>query len=141
MYIRFVKTLIMKKLLYYFITLLLITSCATSHKNSVTKSKNMVKIANDSLEYEIIIMDIGFETYLNSIAKPINFYSQSFYENKNKLYVTEWNYRALNPLKYNPSIYQNRIDYNPNTNYGLEVNYKLYNYFKFVEHKYKQHFF
>lgn len=131
----------MKKLLFYFIILLLITSCATNYKNSIAKSKSIVKIANDSLEYEVIIMDIGFETYLNSIAKPITFYSQSFYETKNKLYVTEWNYRTLNLLKYNPSIYQNRIDYNPSINYGLDVNYKLYNYFKFVEHKYKQHFF
>ena len=95
----------------------------------------------DSLEYEIIITDIGFETYLNTIAKPENFYSQEFYENKNRFYVTEWNIRAQNPLRYRSDIYENQIDYDFNVDYGLEVNYKLYNYFKFIEYKYNQRFF
>ena len=136
----------MKTLIYALVFILVIISC-TSYKNtSEIKKQNQtedeyVRIANDSLEYEIIIMDIGFDTYLNSIAKPMNFYSQSYYEIKNSFYVTEWNNRHRNPMRYDSNIYENEIDYQPHTNYGLEVNYKLYNYFKFVEYKYKQRFF
>jgi hypothetical protein len=134
----------MKTLLYYFAIGLLISACTSTTKTATQNtdtSKEIVRIANDSLEYEIIIMDIGFETYLNTIAKPMNFYSQEYYENKNRFYVTEWNIRALNALRYRKDIYENQIDYDFNVDYGLEVNYKLYNYFKFVEYKYKQRFF
>lgn len=134
----------MKTLIISFLVLLLITSCNTTSKTTSSNTENLpenaVRVANDSLEYEIIIIDIGFESYLHSIARPANFYSQQYYETKNRFYVTEWNIRAQNPLRYNSSIYENVIDYNFNTNYGLDVNYKLYNYFKFVEYKYKQTF-
>jgi len=134
----------MKNIFYYATIGLLIVGCSSSTKttsNETNLPKEVVRIANDSLEYEIIIMDIGFETYLNTIAKPENFYSQEYYENKNRFYVTEWNIRAQNPLRYRSDIYENEIDYDFNVDYGLEVNYKLYNYFKFVEYKYNQRFF
>lgn len=134
----------MKTLFYYVAIGLFVAACSSTTKTA-TKEGNLeqevVRIANDSLEYEIIIMDIGFETYLNTIAKPMNFYSQEYYETKNRFYVTEWNIRAQNPLRYRSDIYENQIAYDFNVDYGLEVNYKLYNYFKFVEHKYRQRFF
>jgi hypothetical protein len=123
---------------------LFIAACSSTTKTATQEtstSQEAVRIANDSLEYEIIIMDIGFETYLNTIAKPMNFYSKEYYETKNRFYVSEWNSRTLNPLRYRKDIYENQIDYDFNVDYGIEVNYKLYNYFKFVEHKYKQRFF
>ena len=132
----------MKKILYYLAIGLFIVGCSSTTKTTTTKDtilpEGAVRIANDDLEYEIIIIDSGFETYLHSIAKPANFYSQQYYETKNKFYVTEWNIRAQNPLRYNSTIYENVIDYDFNIDYGLDVNYKLYNYFKFVEHKYKE---
>lgn len=134
----------MKNLIFALVTGLLVLACGTSSKTIKSKNdlpEHAVRIANDSLEYEIIILDIGYDTYLNSIAKPMNYYSQSYYETKNRFYVTEWNIRNRNPLRYSSGIYENQIDYDFNTNYGLEVNYKLYNYFKFVEYKYKQRFF
>ena len=103
-------------------------------KNSKEKP---VIISNDSLEYEIIIIDTGFTLYLNTIAKPKNYYSLNYLENRNNMYVTNWNLRALNPLKFNSLIYENRIDYSPQIRYGLEVNYKLFNYFQFAQQKYK----
>lgn len=132
----------MRKLIYYLVIGLFIVSCSSIPKPTANKDNTLpegaVRIANDELEYEIIIIDIGFETYLYSIAKPANFYSQSYYETKNKFYVTEWNIRVQNPFRYNNLIYENTIDYDFFTDYGLDVNYKLYNYFKFVEYKYKE---
>jgi hypothetical protein len=123
--------------LVIFIFIVGCNSSKTTLKSTESTQEQPYRIANDSLEYEIIIFDLGFETYLQTIARPANFYTQQYYENKNRLYVTEWNLRAQNPLRYNNQIFENRIDYDFNTNYGLDVNYKLYNYFKFVEYKYK----
>lgn len=132
----------MNNLILSFLTLVLFTSCSTTQKTTTNSSlpKDTVRIANEELEYEIIIIDAGFNSYLHSIAKPMNFHSENFLEIKNRFYVTTWNNRAKNPLNYNSSIYENVIDYDYNTHYGLEVNYKLYNYFKFVEHKYGEKF-
>jgi len=136
----------MRQLIYYLAIVLFLFSCGTTSKTSTTLPakelpEGAVRIANEALEYEIIILDIGFEPYLYTIAKPDHFYSQDYYESKNKFYVTQWNIRARDPLRYDNSIYENVIDYDFNTDYGLDVNYKLYNYFKFVEYKYNQHFF
>ena len=132
----------MKNLIYYLAIGLFIIGCSSTTKTITTKDAKLpegaVRIANDTLEYEIIIIDIGFETYLQTIAKPANFYSQEYYELKNRFYVTEWNIRVLDPLRYNSDIYENTIDYDFNVDYGLDVNYKLYNYFKFVEYQYKE---
>jgi len=133
----------MKTIIYFIAITFLLVSCGTT--NSTTTKDNLpdgaVRIANEELEYEIIIIDPGFETYLASIAKPASFYSIDYYEAKNQRYVTEWNIRFRSPQQYNTSIYENEINYDFNTNYGLDVNYKLYNYFKFVEYKYRERFF
>ena len=130
----------MKNLIYFFAIALTVISCGTTNtKNTSDSKKDMeeaVVISNDSLEYEIIIYDIGFSTYLNTIAKPMGYHSQNYLEAKNNFYVVEWNIRANNPIRYG-DIYENQIEYSTNIDYGLEVNYKLYNYFKFFEKKYK----
>ena len=114
-------------------------SCsATSTKqtfNSKQKEEPVV-IANDSLEYEVTIIDVGFNYYLQSLAEPIGYYAQQYLETWNKLYVTNWNIRAQNPTRYDANIYFNVIDYDPKIDYGLEVNYKLFNYFQFAQRKY-----
>ena len=102
------------------------------------KKANEVRIANDSIEYEVIIIEPGFQVWLNSIAKPRNFYSQSYLEARNQIYISEYNYRVLQPLRYGGMMYELRIDYNYSTNYGYEVNYLLYNYFIYFQRKYKQ---
>jgi hypothetical protein len=134
----------MKDLFYYLTIGLFIVGCASTNKTTIKKDADIneeaVRIANDSLEYEIIIFDIGYKSYLLTIAKPDWYYSQEYLEIKNQFYVVEWNIRVQNPFRYNPDIYENLINYDPSIDYGLEVNYKLYNYFKFVEYKYKQIF-
>jgi hypothetical protein len=134
----------MKDLFYYLAIGLFLIGCASTPKtNTVTTNElpeGAVRIANDSLEYEIIVFDIGYEYYLEAIAKPEWYYTQSFLEVKNQFYVTTWNIRVNEPFRYNPEIYEQKINYDFNIDYGFEVNYKLFNYFKFVEYKYKQVF-
>jgi hypothetical protein len=102
------------------------------------KANDTVKIANDELEYEIIIIEPGFNFWLASTARPEGYYSQQFLETRNYQYVIEWNQRVLQPQRFNPNLYEMQIDYQPNIDYGYEVNYKLYNYFIYFQLTYKQ---
>ena len=128
----------LKHILTFFCIGVLLWSCGSSPlKNSSDTKEEPVVIANDSLEYEIIIIDIGFSAYLNSTAFPPGYYSQNYLENRNVQFVTNWNIRANNPARGNPNIYENVMDYQPTVDYGYDVNYKLFNYFLFAQNKYK----
>ncbi|CAM3372627.1 DUF6146 domain-containing protein [Zobellia roscoffensis] len=143
----------MKKLYFLlgiisFFTLCIVSSCKTT-KETVSisedekaafqqKEGDTITIADDSTEYEIIIIEPGFNFWLQSIAKPRNFYSQSYMENRNQVFVTNYNQRVAQPMRFNPSLYEQQINYEPHTDYGYEVNYKLYNYFIYFQRKYNQ---
>lgn len=137
----------MKKTAFIILLIAIIAACATP-KNSLaslpatnTVKGDTIRIANDSLEYEVIIIDPGFSTWLNSIALPRGHYSQFYLENKNRLYITEWNNRAQQPLRFDPNLYEMTINYDPQINYGYEVNYLIYNYMIYFQNRYKQRLF
>ncbi len=98
-----------------------------------------VRIANDSLEYEILIIEPGFNSWLVT-QRPRGFYSEQFLETRNRIYVTEYNQRVMQPQRFNPNLYIQQINYEPTIHYGYEVNYLLYNYFLFFEQQYRQRF-
>lgn len=136
----------MKTFIYTLLVIIFLFNCNTT-KTTVSKKEELqenikendtVKIANDELEYEIIIIEPGFNTWLASTARPEGFYSQQFLESRNYQYVVEWNQRVLQPQRFNPSLYEMQIDYQPTIDYGYEVNYKLYNYFIYFQLTYKQ---
>ena len=135
----------MKKYIYLVALLLcLIIGCNSSKPlisnadNKAITPNDTIRIANDSLEYEVIIIDPGFSTWLASRAFPRNYHSLSYLENKNLIYVNEWNNRAMQPQRYNPNLYEMSIDYSPNIHYGYEVNYLIYNYMIYFQNTYKQ---
>jgi len=138
----------MKNLTYILLIIAFIASCNTSKtaptkKEYTEKSENQklsdtVTIANDDLEYEIIIIEPGFNYWLASQAKAEGYYSQQYLENKNYQYVIEWNQRVNQPSRFDSNLYELQIDYQHNIDYGYEVNYKLYNYFIFFQQTYKQ---
>lgn len=101
-------------------------------------TNDTIRIANDSLEYEVIIIDPGFSTWLISSAYPRGYHSLAYLENKNQIYVREWNNRVLQPQQYNPNLYEMTINYEPFIHYGYEVNYLLYNYMIYFQNTYKQ---
>ncbi|MFC5683972.1 DUF6146 family protein [Flavobacterium sp. MAHUQ-51] len=133
-----------KRYIIPFLLGLIIISCVSQkntipQKASLTSSSNdTIKIANEELEYEVIIIDPGFNMWLASMAYPRGFYSQSYLETKNRLYINEWNNRFLQPQRYNRNLYEMSIDYDPNINYGYEVNYLIYNYMIFFQNNYRQ---
>ena len=115
---------------------LIITSCHSS-KNITSNNTEPVQIsesANDSTEYELIIFDTKFDTYL--VSQPsMEFYSNTYYQSWNSRYVIEWNIRHSSPLQYG-DFYETNIDYQPHIDYGIELNYNLYYYFLFIEKEY-----
>ena len=135
----------MKNYIYILLILFTIIACSTSKSNIVTTDKlkattsnDTVKIANEELEYEVIIIEPGFNFWLQSTALPRGYYSLSYMEVKNNLYVLEWNNRVRQPQLYSPNLYEMTIDYQPSTKYGYEVNYMIYNYMIYFQNKYNQ---
>ncbi|WNM18108.1 DUF6146 family protein [Flavobacterium capsici] len=135
----------MKNILVFLLLFALIIGCNSSKSgfkntdNQTNGSVNdTVKIANDELEYEVIIIDPGFNSWLLSTARPRGYYSESYLENRNYLFITEWNNRVNQPMRYNPNLYEMRIDYDPSIHYGYEVNYLIYNYMIYFQQRNNQ---
>ena len=125
----------MKNIVLTLLIILTLTSCHfdknivdKTNKGEINKPSDTVRIANDSLQYEVVIIDSGFNTWLASQARPRGYYSETFLENRNQIYVAEWNNRALQPQRYNPDLYEMQINYDNSIHYGYEVNYLIYNY-------------
>ena len=58
-------------------------------KNAAKVINDTVRIANEELEYEVIIIDMGFSTWLAANALPRGYLSQSIMEIKNNFYSFE----------------------------------------------------
>lgn len=141
----------MKNLIIILLMGLMVYSCGTTNDSSITGEDDpyanldmykgdTVKISNDSLEYEIIIFDPGYSYFLHAYAKPEGYYSLPYLENKNQFLVLDYNQRVRQPFRYPSSIYTQTINYDPSIDYGYDVNYKLYNYFVYLSHRYGQNF-
>ena len=113
------------------IILILVAISLPLHAQSDTLSFAPAEDESDSLEYELIVMDPGYETFLVS-QLPMEYHTQQYYETWNQRYVREWNYRHDHPFEYGDN-YETYIDYQPDIDYGLELNYRLYYYFRFYE--------
>lgn len=117
-----------------------LVSCQSNKKMTIENPEKItsdtIRIANEELEYEVVIIDAGFYSWFNSYAKPRGFYSQTYLEARNSIWVLQWNLRARNPQLMH--LYELPIDYQSNINYGYEVNYLLYNYLVYFQLTNKQ---
>lgn len=112
------------------------TSTSVAQNTAAKTSNDTIRIANDSLQYEVIIIDGGFNYWLNSTARPRGSYSQTHLESRNIPWVTEWNNRAMSPRNNRErELFQMPINYQYGTNYGYEVNYLIYNYLVYFQLK------
>jgi len=132
----------MKNCIILFLFGLLIYGCSASKSKSLavdnkTVVNDTIRIANDELEYEVIIIEPGFNAWLSQ-ARPRGYYSQSYLEARNLAWVLEYNNRVLQPMRFDPNLYGMQIDYRNGIDYGYEVNYLLYNYFVFFQNTYNQ---
>jgi len=135
-----------KKIIPFIIIIALIASCKSYNSNQTINNGNentlvendTVTISSDESDYEIIIIEPGFNSWLLFTARPRGFHSQQWLESRNTIMVQSWNQRNLQPSVYDPNLYELRIDYDTRTDYGYDVNYKLYNYFLYFQLTYNQ---
>ncbi|MDR6967247.1 hypothetical protein J2X31_001254 [Flavobacterium arsenatis] len=128
----------MKNFISFILIALVIISCSTT-KNTSPKNQEManstqndtVRIANDELQYEVIIIDPGFNSWLISRAQPRNFYTQSYMETRNRMWVTNWNINVNSGR--NRNLFEMTINYDNHIDYGYEVNYMLFNYLTYFQ--------
>jgi hypothetical protein len=108
-----------------------IAACAGNKKLAKVAINEHEEIAADSVEYELIVFDPGFETWFITHSKPEWYHSQEYYESWNKQYVSAWNSKAISPRF--GRIFESTIDYDYFTDYGMAINHKLFYYFQYVE--------
>ena len=89
----------------------------------------------DSAEYELIVFDPGFETWYMLKNSPALDHSIDYYKNWNYQYVQEWNHKS-GTSRYS-RLLGPPITYDPNENYPIEIEHKLYYYFQYVENELK----
>jgi hypothetical protein len=130
------------KLLSFFLIIILLCNCAGNTKNFEVQNTDSfldtLKIVNDTLEYEIIILEPGFNGWLISNARSRGFHTQIFFETRNRVWISEYNNRHRQPFSFDPNLYPLHIEYDANTNYGYDVNYLLYHYLVYFQLKYNQ---
>ena len=115
-----------KTVLLPFIFALMMAACGSQKSIHHTSAPEITP--DDSTEYELIVFDSGFETWYQMKPSPATDHSIQYYKNWNSQYVNEWNYRSGTSRFFSSSI-----NYDPNENYPLEIEHKLYYYFQYVE--------
>lgn len=121
----------MKKILFLCAAIALLAACS-GPKGAVKIEPNGNKAAGeDSTEYELIVLDPGFDSWYMLQDSPARYRTQQYYEGWNRQYVSEWNALARQPGRR--SFFNTIIGYEPSEDYGFELNHKLFYYFQYVE--------
>jgi hypothetical protein len=105
-------------------------SCSTSQE---TVKSNNADIETDSVEYVLFVDEVDFEFWLVTNNKQMWYYSHNFYKSWNQIFIREFNWRVMQGWDhpFNELIY-----YDFNKDYGIELDYRLYWYFIFIQEKY-----
>ncbi|MBN2615088.1 MAG: hypothetical protein JXR71_05285 [Bacteroidales bacterium] len=122
----------MKKLIVWIGILAFVVSCTTQQKITGQKANSVVIENKDSTQYQLTILDPQFENWYTLHNNPSQYRQLSYYENWNRQYAAAWDAKAANPMRY--PFFQSIIGYDPNVEYGMKLNHKLFYYFQYVEH-------
>lgn len=124
----------MKRYLQLLLVFLLV-GCGFSRTPVSSVSSNIIQ-QRDGEKHEIIIQDPAFQSWMVSNARPVGFHTLQFYENRNQADVISWNSKA----RSSNSPITNEILYDPSEGYGMDVNYQLFWYFRYIESIYGSNF-
>jgi hypothetical protein len=114
------------------ISLLILSGCVTSNRMLAVKDKNLIDIRQEEgEEYELLVLDPGFETWFITTWSPAKDRSPAYYKMWNQRYVNAWNFNATRPHKHR--FFDNMIQYDAMADYGMDVERKLYYYFRWVD--------
>lgn len=124
----------MKKIFYLLLLLATFTISCAPQKPTPENQTVMKPEQNDDGEWDIDVIDTQYDYFLHAIAKPMSMYTESYLKTRNQFLVSEWNSYYYSGRYRN--IIESAIDYDPNENYGLKFEYKLYQVFAYVHWKY-----
>ena len=122
----------MKRIILIIGVAVFVYACSTQHKAVRIDNIAAEITEEDSVEYELETFDGKFDSWYQMYKSPAMYRSQSYYESWNRQYVTAWNYNAMNSSK--SWFFETIIGYEPNTDYGFELNHELFYYFQYVEY-------
>lgn len=124
----------MKNIIFISLLSLFVWACS-SPKDIDGSNYSARDIVIDSSEYDVTIMDPDFDRWYLMRYSPGQDRSNEFYRMKNTVAVQNWNdYLIRN--RYRRAI-NSHINYNPSIDYGIDVNRKLYWYFRYIEENYR----
>lgn len=123
----------MKAKLSLLASILLFFGCATSNRMLTTTDENLIDIAENDEEYELVVLDPGFDSWFATTWSPSKDRLESYYSYWNQRYVTAWNYKATRA--HTSRNFDTIIGYEPTVDYGIELERKLYYYFRYVDTK------
>jgi hypothetical protein len=127
------KTFAMKPIYFFGMLVILAVACSPA-KQAMKTSAVVSPINTDSTQYDLIINDINFDTWYQLNYSESKDRTNEYYHSKNIVAVGNWNdyYRSGKYI----NVIDSYIDYQPQIDYGIDVNRKLYWYFKFVHDYY-----
>ena len=98
-------------------------------------AENVIDLSqkNDDEEYELIVLDPGFDTWFQTNWNLAKDRSESYYSHWNNMYASAWNYQASRP--HSSRFFDTMINYDPSIDYGIALERKLYYYFRWVDTK------
>ncbi len=126
----------MKRTILSIFVVLVLYSCSPNLYLDRGSAGNILPVAKEEEEYELVVLDPGFDTWYSTGWNQAKDHMISYYQYWNNQYVNDWNYRATHP-RYS-SGFESIIYYDPATDYGIELERKLYYYFQWVETVQKQ---
>jgi hypothetical protein len=115
-----------KTVLLPLIFALIVAACGT--QRTMHKASAPEITPDDSTEYELVVFDSGFETWYLLQPSPQMGHSIQYFKNWNRQYVDEWNHGSRAYRSFGSPI-----NYDPDEDYPLEIEHKLYYYFQYVE--------
>jgi hypothetical protein len=121
----------MKRVLIGMFVAVVAWSCAGSLPPIQITDENLIPPSKDKTEYELEVIDPGFNNWFLTNWNLAEDRSYRFYDTWNDRYVQAWNFKATSP-RY-AGFFNQTISYDQNEDYGMEVSRKLYYYFKYVE--------
>ena len=81
------RVLLLLSALFFFLIACSVSQDKKSFDNKPKLESDTIRISNEEIEYEVLIIDIGFQSWFNSYAKPRNYYSQSYLESRNRIWI------------------------------------------------------
>lgn len=124
----------MKPILLIGILSMLMWACSPAKQTTKT-SATIKQAIQDSTEYEVLVIDPQFDHWYLTNYSTAKDYSLDYYQSKNRTAVANWNH-YYQTGKYR-QIIEEQIDYQHGINYGIEVERRLFWYFKFIEENYR----